>query len=172
MGWKDLLQKENEYVDLPWTGGGLLYSDSRTFRLVDRPQEFGWYRFSISGKTANNPRQTEPVSGLLKKPVTGYVVGDRLIHEGVRIGTDPGKLVEHSGRVHLLPDGLERFSRIRAGKIYPEGPLIFLEPAFPLGPEDEVMDAYLDNRASGSRRGIPHGVLPAIPGRKTPARAR
>jgi hypothetical protein len=33
------------------------------------------------------------------------VVGERLIHEGVSIGTDPGKLVEHSGRVYLLPYG-------------------------------------------------------------------
>ena len=149
MGWRDLLASEGETVTLPWTGSRSLHSESRVFKFGgfrDRPQEFGWYRFEIEGgNTATDPKSAEPLLDLLKGPVVGYLVGDRLVPDDTRIDPDPSKIVDHSEKVFVLPEELERFSRVRAGRVYPEGPLIFLEQVFPLGPEDEVMNAYLDN---------------------------
>lgn len=159
MGWRDLLKTDTESITLPWTGGGSLHSEDRTFKLATRPREFGWYQFKVDGKTATDPAPSDPALGLIKKPVSGYLVGDRLVPDDTRIDPDPSKIIHHSEKVYLLPEELDRFSRVRAGRIYPEGPLIFLEQAFPLGPEDAVMNAYLDNLTSVSE--IP-GVAPAL----------
>jgi hypothetical protein len=59
----------------------------------------------------------------------------------------------------MLEEGLGRFARVTAGRVYAEGPLIYDGPAMPLGPEDEVRDAFL-NRLS-SLDGI-KGVVPAL----------
>lgn len=158
MSWRDLLTTE-ERVTLPWTGGRSLHSDARVFKLRKRPREFGWYTFEVEGRQAGNPSPAEPVPGLLKTPTTGYLVGDRLVTDDIRIDPDPNQISNHSEKVYLLPEELDRFTRIRAGRIYPEGPLIFLDQAFPLGPEDDVMNAYLDNRTDV--RDIP-GVVPAL----------
>jgi hypothetical protein len=159
MGWRDLLKTGEESTTLPWTGGGSLHSDSREFKLAMRPREFGWYRFKIEKNTATQPIPADPLPQLLKKPITGYLVGDRLVPDDTRIDPDPAKILHHSEKVYILSEELERFSRVRAGRIYPEGPLIFLEQAFPLGPEDDVMNAYLDNRTDV--REIP-GVIPGL----------
>jgi hypothetical protein len=159
MSWRDLLKRDEESITLPWTGGGSLNSDSRVFKLARRPREFGWYRFKIDNRVATDPTPAEPIVDLLKKPVTGYLVGDRLVPDDTRIDPDPAKIINHSEKVYLIPDELDRFSRVRAGRIYPEGPLVFLDQAFPLGPEDAVMNAYLDNMPSV--REIP-GVAPAL----------
>jgi hypothetical protein len=96
---------------------------------------------------------------MLRNAVHGYLVGDRIVADDTRIDPDPAKIVAHSERVFLLPDDLDRFSRVCAGRIYPEGPLVFREQIFPLGPESEVMNAYLDRLASVQQ--IP-GVMPAL----------
>lgn len=159
MGWRNLLSTEEETVTLPWTGGRSLHSESRIYKLKGRPREFGWHTFDVEGTTATNPRPADPVSDLVKSRVGGYLVGDRLVLDDARIDPDPGKIVAHSEKVFALPEELDRFSRIRAGRIYPEGPLIFLEEDFPLGPEEEVMNAYFDNLPSVSE--IP-GVTPPL----------
>jgi hypothetical protein len=159
MGWRDLLQTDDESITLPWTGGGSLHSESRVFQIGVRPREFGWYCFKIKNNTATNPAPVDPSPALLKTPVIGYLVGDHLVPDNTRIDPDPAKIGGCSEKVYLIPDELDRFSRIRAGRIYPEGPLVFLEQAFPLGPEDAVMNAYLDNKTDV--REIP-GVVPAL----------
>lgn len=145
MNWRDLLTTEEETTVLPWTGGRSLHSDSRTFKLGKRPRDFGWYTFQIEGNKAKDPEPADAVTEILKNSVVGYLVGDRLVPDDTRIDPDPGKIINHSEKVYLLPEELDRFSRVKAGRIYPEGPLIFLEQVFPLGPEDEVMNAFLDN---------------------------
>jgi hypothetical protein len=159
MGWRDLLKNDEESTTLPWTGGGSLHSASRSFKVATRPHDFGWYRFKIDNNTVTDPTPAEPLPELLKKPITGYLVGDHLVPDDTRIDPDPAKIIHHSEKVYLLSEELDRFSRVRAGRIYPEGPLIFLEQAFPLGPEDNVMNAFLDNRSDV--REIP-GVVPAL----------
>jgi hypothetical protein len=42
--------------------------------------------------------------------------------------------------------GLDRFARIEVGVTSPGGPLLFKGLAFPLGPEDDVLTAFLDKR--------------------------
>ena len=159
MGWRDLLATAEESVTLPWTGSGSLQSASRSFKLGKRPREHGWYRFKVEGNTATGPEPAESVPELLRGPVKGYLVGDRLVPDDTRIDPDPGKIINHSEKVFLLPEELDRFSRVRAGRVYPEGPLIFLEQEFPLGPENDVMNAFLDNK--NDVREIP-GVVPAL----------
>jgi hypothetical protein len=157
MGWRDLLTAEGETTTLPWTGGGSLHSESRTFKLGTRPRDFGWYAFQIEGNKAEDPKPADPAPELLKSSVKGYLVGDRLVPDDTRIDPDPGKIINYSEKVYLLPEDLDRFSRVRAGRIYPEGPLIFCEQDFPLGPEEEVMNAFLDNQIStfGIRSVVP-----------------
>jgi len=159
MSWRDLLQKDEETVTLPWTGGRSLHSKSRVLKLERKPRDFGWYTFQIQGQKATDPQLADPVPELLKKPVDGYLVGDCLVPDDTRIDPDPGKIVNYSERVFLLPDNLDRFARVKAGRVYPEGPLIFMEEVFPLGPEDDVMNAYLDNKTEV--HDIP-GVVPAL----------
>lgn len=159
MGWRDLLTTKGGTETLPWTGGRSLHSASRRYKLGRRPREFGWYTFTIEGNEAVDPQPADPVPDLLGGAVAGYLVGDRLVPDDTRIDPDPGKIIDHSEKVYVLPEELDRFSRVRAGRIYPEGPLIFLEQEFPLGPEDEVMNAYLDNKTDVT--GIA-GVVPAL----------
>jgi hypothetical protein len=159
MGWRDLLATKGETTTLPWTGGRSLHSASRKYKLERRPPEHGWYTFTIEGTKATAPEPADPDTELLGNVVVGYLVGDRLVPDGTRIDPDPGKIVKFSEKVFLLPEELDRFSRVRAGRIYPEGPLIFLEEDFPLGPEEEVKDAYLDRKDTVTD--IP-GVVPAL----------
>ena len=159
MGWRDLLTTKEETTTLPWTGGWSLHSGSRVFKLGTRPPDFGWYLFKIEGNKAKTPKLADPVPELLGSSVKGYLVGDRLVPDNTSIDPDPGKIVNHSEKVYLLPEELDRFSRVRAGRVYPEGPLIFCEQDFPLGPEDQVMNAYLDNHSDVA--GIA-GVVPAL----------
>lgn len=159
MGWRDLLATGDERETLPWTGGWSLHSPSRTFKLAKRPREHGWYTFQIEGTRARSPRPAEPVPEILKNPVRGYLVGDRLVPDDTRIDPDPAKIVKYSEKVFALPEELDRFARVKAGRVYPEGPLIFKELEFPLGPEDEVLDAFLEEKREVT--GIPE-VVPAL----------
>lgn len=158
MGWQDLLATE-ETVTLPWTGGIVLHARSRGFVLNRCPREFGWYHFTVKAREAWGAKPADPVPESLANIVVGYLVGDRLVPDDTRIDPDPSKIADHSERVYLIPDGLDRFSRVSAGRVYPEGPLIFIEQAFPLGPEDDVVNAYLEEE--DSVRDIP-GVVPAL----------
>lgn len=159
MGWRDFISNDGEVETLPWTGGGSLHSSERVYKLRGQPPEHGWYRFKIEGKHASDPVSVESCPELLKQPIAGYLVGDRLVPDDTRIDPDPTKIVDYSQKVYMLPEELDRFARVRAGRIYPEGPLIFLELAFPLGPEDAVMNAYLDDQKAVHE--IP-GVVPAL----------
>jgi hypothetical protein len=159
MGWRDLLTNEGETITLPWTGGRSLHTNSRKFRLAKRPQEFGWYTFKIEGNKVDDPQPADPDIELLKHSVVGYLVGDCLVPDDTRIDPDPSKIANYSEKVFTLPDELDRFTRVRAGRVYPEGPLIFMQEEFPLGPEEEVMNAFLDNKPKV--HDIP-GVVPAL----------
>jgi len=159
MGWRDLLTNDEERHTLPWTGGRSLHSATRTFKLEGRLREHGWYIFTIDGNTATKPEPCDPMPELLKHRITGYLVGDHLVPDDTPIDPDPSKIINHSEKVFSLPEELDRFSRVKAGRIYPEGPLLFLEQEFPLGPEDDVMNAFLDNLTEV--HSIP-GVVPAL----------
>ena len=161
MGWRDLLQAEDEHVTLPWVGGRSLRTYSRTWALQGpRPPEQGWHKFRLMGRKARWVEMALPEAGVLRNFVEGYLVGDRFIPDHISVlAKDLDKLNKVTEQVHLLDPGLDRFARIRAGRYYEGGPLIFEGLAFPLGPEDAVLEAFLDRVESVSA--IP-GVTPSL----------
>lgn len=161
MTWQTLLQQPNETVVAPWFRGRVLRTWSRTFRLEGRlPQNPGWYEFTIGGsRKATLKGPADPTHEVLRTKVTGYLVGDRIIADDVQLEIDSSKIVEHSERVHFVEPGLDWLVRVVAGRPYEDGPLVFESQAFPLGPEPEVEQAYLDGVLSLDAI---KGVTPAL----------
>lgn len=161
MSWKDLLQSERERITFPWVGGkSLQHDDGRSWDVAGAlPREFGWYEFEVKGRKVMRVGPVPADSGLLGHKVRGYLVGDRIVPDGVRADPDPKKIIAFSERVYLIEDGLDRFVRVSAGRMYEGGPLIFDGLEMPLGPEEEVLGAYLDQKASLDAIA---GVTPAL----------
>jgi hypothetical protein len=150
MGWRDLLV-ESEHWTLPWLGGRSLQSKSRTFKIKGPlPRLHGWYVF-VSDKGGNKvtltKQEAEPDAEELSDIVIGYLVGDHVVPDGARCDPDPQKIIDYSEKVHCLSEGMDRFTRIRAGRVFPEGPLIYIEQTYPFGPEDDVMNAFMDGKS-------------------------
>ena len=158
MGWRDLLQTEDERIVLPWVGGRSLRLRERAYSVdAALPPEHGWYTFRLRGRKAfveGDP--IDPRPELLDFPVKGYLVGDRIVADGERVDPDPRKLAGSAERVFLIEPGLDRFVRIAAGRMFDGGPLIYAGLDMPLGPEEEVLQAFLDKRPSADHvRGVP-----------------
>ncbi len=158
MGWADLLQKEDETIVYPWTGGRSVRLGDRIWKLDGKlPDEHSWVALSVSARTCKVAvllADSSPEH--LKHVAVGYLVGDRFLLDQVRVSSDPADIVAVSEAVHFIEPGLPRFSRVSVGRMFPGGPLIFKSQEFPLGPEPEVSDAYL-NKLSGvdSIKGVP-----------------
>ena len=153
MSWKDLLEKP-ETVDLPWVGGRDLRQGPRRWSIRGRlPPEHGWYQWRLDGREARVTGARVPI-GVDPKPdklgwrQIGYLVGDRIVPDGARVNPDPKEIVKYSEPVYLIDDGLDRFARISAGRICEDGPLVFIQQEFPLGPEDDVLSTFLDRETS------------------------
>ena len=145
MGWMDLLEAStDETIVLPWLGGHV-QARARAWRLVGpAPQEHGWYRFQLHGRRARVLGPVEAQTHVLRFLVQGYLVGDRLVADAVNAGLTLQQLTCYSEQVHLLEPGLDRFARIVAGRVCAEGPLVYPGQAMPLGPEEAVLQAFLD----------------------------
>jgi hypothetical protein len=160
MGWRDLLQTGDETVTLPWLGGRTLYSASQRWSIEGLlPKEYGWRTFRVVNRNAHAEGPAEAQPDLLQHTVRGYLVGDRFVADDVHIDPDPKHITEFSERVFLLDDGMDRFARVRAGRINREGPLIYQGLEMPLGQEDQVLEAFLDQKASVT---LIKGVSPAL----------
>lgn len=156
MSWADLLQEEGEVVTSPWTGGRSVRLGDRTWRLEGKlPKELGWATFKTAARTCTFEALAEANPDLLRHVITGYLVGDRFVSDKDGAFTD----LSASETVYLIELGLPRFSRISAGRMFPDGPLIFKSQEFPLGPEPDVAQAFLDRKIS-----LEHvkGVAPAL----------
>lgn len=163
MSWRDLLQTEQniEKMVLPWLGGRFLQLKARSWTIGHPlPQEHGWYLFALDGRRARIIEKADVSDqGLVENP-RGYLVGDRLVRDGVSSRcTDYAGLLSCSDRVHLIEPGLDRFVRVDTGRFWYDGPLVFQSQSFPLGPENDVLQAFLD--AKESVKDIP-GVSPAL----------
>lgn len=151
MMWDDLLA-EKEAVTLPWTGGRTLYGQKRRWKIVGAlPPEYGWCSFEIDGgRTATYTGPAEEPFGWEeshKKKIVGYLVGDRMIPDHARIDPDPDKVFDQTIPVHFVDPGLDRFTR--AMVVYYEKTFyVFARMEFPIGPENEVLDAYLERQES------------------------
>lgn len=148
MGWRDLLSNTaaNETIVLPWAGGRSLRTASRAFELVGRlPREIGWHEFTHrNGKEARWSKPAEPKLEDLKYTWKGYLVGDHVLPDEVRVDIDPAKISEAGLCVHLIEEGLDRFARVCAGATTIDGPLFYIGQEMPLGPESDVLNAFLD----------------------------
>lgn len=161
MNWKDYLSLEEEKI-LPWTGGKNLFLGPMKWTIKGmNPPEHGWYRFLVdNARTARITRCAESNQDCLSYQIlTGYLVGDRLISDSIQSFDNPTKIVFSSRKINLIPSGLERFSRIVAGSTHEGGVSIFKEESFPLGPESEVLNAFLNQAKS-----VDHikGVTPSL----------
>ena len=149
MGWKDLLQTGDERVTLPWLGGRTLYSAAQRWSIQGRlPKEYGWHTFRVVNREAHAEGPAEARPDLLQHTVRGYLVGDRLVADDIHVDPDPKHIAEFSEKVFLLDDGMDRFARVRAGRINREGPLVYQGLEMPLGQEDQVLEAFLDQTTS------------------------
>jgi hypothetical protein len=159
MSWKSLLQKPESVVG-PWLGGRALHAGSRAF-TVDGPlpPEHGWHAFDLTGRKARWTGAAEPQPDTLDRRVQGYLVGDRIVPDDARVVPDPGQIADYSERVHLIEPGLDRFARVSAGRAFEGGPLVYREQVMPLGPESDVLGAFLDGAESVDS--VP-GVAPAL----------
>ncbi len=160
MGWRDLISTKEMHCILPWTGGRSLRSNSQTWTIQGRlPGDHGWYKFRIEGRKALDTELAEPELGILRNLVRGYLVGDRLIRDAAKVNPKPEQIHDYSERVYFIEDGLDRFSRIAAGRVHEDGPLLYFGQEFPMGAEDDVLTAYLDQLPSVRRV---RGVTPAL----------
>jgi hypothetical protein len=157
--WSDLLQKKDERIVLPWLGGRKIRSGQRVWELHVMPPEFGWYEFVLAGRHADVLAEADPVADVFGERVRGYLVGDRIVPDGVNVDPNPTRIVEQSEPVRLLDEGLTRFVRVEAGRTFEGGPLVFVQEDMPLGPELEVTAAYQDQKESLDD--VP-GVSPAL----------
>lgn len=164
MGWQDLLAKPEDTFVAPWLGGGTIQHGARTWQITGRrPREHGWHRFSVSGtrKTSWQGAAVDVDASTYfegAKLVRGYLVGDRLLPDGMGSVADVALLLDRSEAVHLVDSGLDRFTRVAAAR-HVDGSLIYVRQEFPLGPEQAVLDVYLDRGTD--LRAIP-GVTPAL----------
>lgn len=149
MGWQDLLQTGDEKVTLPWLGERTLCSAARRWSIEGRlPHEHGWFTFKIAARRAHVEGRADARPELLQHGVRGYLVGDRIVMDNVHVDPDPRRISEFSEKVFLLDEGLDRFVRVRAGRVNREGPLIYQGLEMPLGQEDAVLEAFLDQKPS------------------------
>lgn len=162
MGWKDLLQADDERLVAPWVGGRFIQTHGgRTWRIKGRlPAELGWHEFKVQSRDVRWSSQTEPPLDVLRDKQRGYLVGDRFVPEdAARVEPDVASLVRCFERVFLIEPGLDRFERVTAGRFFGDGPLIYEGQEFPLGPETDVLQAFLDQIPNLD--GVP-GVVPAL----------
>jgi hypothetical protein len=157
MMWRELLQTNDETVVAPWVGGRSLRTGERTWAIEgDLPPEHGWYAFRSAGRKARASGPAEAAPGILRHLVRGYLVGDRLVRDDSRVDPDPSKIVRASEWVHLVEPGLDRFARVAAGRACEGGSLVYQGQEMPLGPEGDVLAAYLDDAPSLDHvRGVP-----------------
>jgi hypothetical protein len=88
--------------------------------------------------------------------VRGYLVGDHIVPDGAKVDPDLARIHAVAERVHFIEPGLDRFVRVLAGRIHEGGPLIYESMEMPIGPEDDVLQAYLDKKDSVDNvKGVP-----------------
>lgn len=164
MSWKDLLQTPDERIVVPWVGGRSIRTRDRVWSLRGRqPPAHGWHIFRPEGRKAVWVEATEAPVRALTDLVRGYLVGDRLVPDGVRVDPDIAEVVKVAEPVHLIEEGLDRFVRVVAGRFCEDGPLVYDSQDFPLGPEEEALEAYFDERPNlNAVKGVTPGLEAAF----------
>ena len=156
MGWKSLLQQRDETEILFWHRSGTLRNLNRSWTIKDtRPDCIGWHQFRIDARKAYWLKRSDTPGELTSKQL-GYTIGDRFVGDYAAISSD---LAICSERVFCVEPGLDRFTRVSTGRPYENGPLVYHQQEMPVGPEEDVLQAYLDRKNSVSDI---KGVHPAL----------
>jgi len=161
MSWEDLLEESGSERVLPWYGFRKVHDAHRSWTISGpEPPEHGWFRFSTPGGrhcelVSDEPQEPDPGWADGHTLVYGYLVGDRMVYDRIQMLTSD--IFSVTVRAFCVEPGLDRFARARFARCF-EGP-VFLNQEFPLGPEQEVIEAYQDRKESV--RDIP-GVTPAL----------
>lgn len=160
MGWRDLLPEKEETVIFPWVGGRSLRFGSRTWKIQGAlPDEHGWYAFRVVGRNATLGGPSGPVVGMLDPyRDVGYLVGDHFVSDSIQ-AQSPAQALRQMRPVKLVELGLDRFARVSVGRAFEGGPLIYMGLEFPLGPEEQVLQMFLDQ--APTVREV-KGVTPAL----------
>lgn len=153
MGWRDHLQDTTK-LDLrvlPWAGGRTLAIGERSWTIHgDLPPEHMWAVFDLrtNGKAYYQCPKGDNMDfkGKLDHVVKGYLVGDRIVPDESRSSPSPEEIGLLAETVFLLDPGLPRFARVAAGRLAEGTQLIFKGQEFPLGPEDDVLQAFYEGR--------------------------
>jgi len=144
---------------LPWLGSRELRVKEQVWEVAGvRPPEFGWWRWSCDGARRACWDILTPLSdidpAILSYVVKGYVVGDRLVVDGATVDPNPLKIYDQADVLNLVDGDLPRFARVAAGRLYENGPLFYRGIEFPLGPEDDVLSAFLDGKDITKVKGV------------------
>lgn len=142
MSWENLLQTDDEFLILPWVGHRTLFKGVRSWNIVGRlPAEHGWYKFKVNGRNCSLVEKADADPEIFgKMQYSGYLVGDHVVLDNSR------GLPEF---VFLLDEEMPRFTRVKVGTINQEWRAyfhVFLSLDAPKGPEEEVLDAFLNRR--------------------------
>jgi len=155
VSWQDLLQDPDEQISLPWVGERSLILGDRSWEVQGRIREEGWYAFRLNGRKAYPlSLLSDPPTEMLKFEVTGYLAGNRLIPDGLISSTDGLSILSKTETIHLLPIELNKFDRVTAGRTWEKGKLIFKTINFPLGPEEELKEAFTTDKTINQIKGV------------------
>lgn len=162
MSWKDLLQENDQKTLIaPWIGGRVLRTSNRTWKIKNNlPNEYGWYVFDLQGRNAFILNKSDVSNEeLLINSITGYLVGNKFIQDNIQVTPNIEDIICNFPTIHLLEPGLDKFVRVKAGYLYENSSLIFQNEEYPIGPESDVLNAFLDQKENVDD--IP-GVIPAL----------
>ncbi|MCA9611109.1 MAG: hypothetical protein KC619_36190, partial [Myxococcales bacterium] len=156
--WTELLAAAPEVVTLPFLGASSVFDRARRYTVRGRlPPERGWHRFEVAGSRHASWRgEGEPDGDFAegRETVSGYLVEDRLIEDGVAVPLDVRRTFTLARPVHLVEAGLDRFARALVAR-QADGALIFVRPELPLGPEPDVLEAFQDGVSIDEVPGVP-----------------
>lgn len=163
MDWEDLLQEKDTRLVAVWLGGRHVNTHTRVLHIRGhKPTTYGWYEWKLFARHVELIGPAEPVldEQLPSRTVQeGYLVGDHFAPDTIAVQIMTTEIAALLDRVHLIPDGIERFTRVKVGRVWSAGELIFCAESMPVGPEPEVLQAYYDRKWS-----LNHikGVTPAL----------
>jgi len=159
MGWRDLLEQPSARLVAPWLGGRRIHRDGRTYRVLEKPEEYGWYVWEVSGREVKLLDRHEPDLDYTPGPwacrLRGHLIGNRLITDNSQAAHES---LGDAVRVFLVERGIDRFSPVEAGLATPTQ-FIYRNELFSSEVEDAVRKAFVD-RADNVNH-IP-GVTPAL----------
>lgn len=153
--YRRFLQQEAETMVLPYLGGPYVDAPDRRLRASGATTT-GYWRFSVSGRTATAVEPADPpdLSGLPAVRgywVAGYLVGDRAIAYRLSMGPGAGA----AGGSEPM-----RFAPVIARR-WPGGALLFETEDFETGVEDQVRKVFEQGTGSGALTAI-SGVPAAL----------